>query len=230
MIVIIRHAFDFKAVLGQGLSIVSLARVVSRDRNFPGIDCQRTVNCCHEIVADCRFFSGFHRHVVNSRDHIGLCAHVGDRTAFGHFYLKLMVVIIRQAFDFKAVLGQGLTIVGLARVFGCDRHFRGIDRQSSCYKLHVIISGDGVCDFRLLVISRIIPGTLTHLCDRGNYISKLLIKRPLITSKRPIKGVFAGQRLSVVSLGVSLSRDLKLQRVIDGNDVVIFLGGDGDRL
>ena len=72
--------------------LIAVAMLSDGDGDILGyrIDGQCAVYSGHQIVADCYFFTGVHRHIINFGYHIGLGAYVGDGALLRHFDVEDM--------------------------------------------------------------------------------------------------------------------------------------------
>ena len=159
MIVAVLKCTCTESGLCQRAAIVSLARIIRRDRHFLRVDCQQSVCCRYQIVSDCRLGSCRHRDSVDCCDHVRLCAYVDDRTVVCHHYREFVIVAVLKICRPESGFCQSAAVVCLARVFRCDRDFLCQDLQFAFGFAYVVVVG-------LEVLSRSVGDRISHFAFR----------------------------------------------------------------
>ena len=130
----------FELRLCKRCSVICLVGVLGCDRNCFRIDGKGSVYSGYQIVAYCCCGSCCHCYSVDCRDHVRLCAYVGDRALFCHHYREGVCVACLKRCCFEFRLGQCSSVICLACILGCDRHCLRIDGKSSGYYGDVIVT------------------------------------------------------------------------------------------
>ena len=112
------------------------------DLKLGGILCdrQRSVRRCDQVVADFCCCSRCHRHAVHCRDHVRLCAHIRDRTVFGHHDREGMGIACLQLACCEVAFCQGLAVIRFIGIFCRDRYSFRIDLQRPVRRRYQVVA------------------------------------------------------------------------------------------